>query len=322
MAEHFTLEGRVRDPSDSDAEPITRHRPRWGAEGPLSRLPRLALLFPALLLGCPTGDDDTSGDDDTTAPDPDDDDSADGGIVGGVQLMEMATDNPPGGFSPSLWIWGIYDRPLVGQIFGVVAEMMWEVTLAEGDCVYLDAMVPGFCDPPCENTQYCTGDGECEEWPAYRPAGELTIGGLTQPLALTPHDSGFYLMADLPTDLFDEGATVTLTAAGGETPAFETLAVAPPMLVPEIPCELDLAEGDDLVLTWDPDDGGATIRWACLAAARSPSRAAWTMSMINCGAKPAKPTSAPSAASSSVGSRYSSWQVMIETCGAASFIFS
>lgn len=234
------------------------------------------LLSFALLIaigGCPVeeadddgsvvSDDDVTGDDDS-APGDDDDD---GGIVGGVQVMEVNTDNPPGGASSTGWVWGIYDRPMVGQLFGVVAEMMWEVTLAEGDCVYLDQMIPGFCDPPCAFEEYCTPDNECGPWPVYRPAGEMTLDGLNVPLTLTPSEGGFYILGTgLPEDLFDAGATVTLTAEGDETPAFAVSTTAPPPLEPEIPCELDLEEGEDLVITWVPDDGGATIRWEMISA--------------------------------------------------------
>ena len=225
-----------------------------------------AVLLLAVLLGCPTGGDDDSNDDDTADDDTADDDSDEGGVVGGVQVMEMVTDNPPGGTSPSMWVWGIFDRPMVGQILGVVAEMMWEPTIVEGDCVYLEAMIPGFCDPPCEFEDYCTPDGVCEPWPSYRQAGVMTLEGLTETLTLTPHESGFYLATDLPADLFETGATVTLLAEGGETPAFEIATLAPPPLEPGLDCQPDLPQGHDLVVTWDADGGDATIRWEMISA--------------------------------------------------------
>ena len=101
---------------------------------------------------------------------------------------------------------------------------MTEPTLVAGDCVYLDADLPGFCDPPCGPAEMCTSEDECVSFPEYRPAGVMTLEGLAVPFTLTPNQLGSYdLEPAVPPDLFAPGGTAVLDVnqqqAGGLLPA-------------------------------------------------------------------------------------------------------
>jgi hypothetical protein len=186
------------------------------------------------------------------------------GLRGGVQLLEMQSDQAEG-VSPAAWVWGLYDRPMVGQIFGVVWSFHWEIALEEGECAFVDVMREGTCDPACATDQYCSREDRCEPWPTFAPAGDLTLSGLTEPLTLTPTERGEYLAVDLPDDLFDPGAAVTLRAEGGATPAFEVAATAPAPGAESPDCGLAWTAGEPLTITWTPGSDDARVRWEMIS---------------------------------------------------------
>ncbi len=233
----------------------------------MTRVLAMMLLWLPLLASC-AGDE--PADDDSAAPADDDDSAPDGGeLVGGVYIQETVNDGAGGVPSTFVWPWGIYDRPFPGNELGVVwGPYQLEQTLAEGDCVYLAAWSPGFCDPPCEFDEYCSNDDTCEPWPVYRDAGVMTVTGLSEPLTISPSATGFYMTdwACCPDDLFEPGDTISVSAEGNQTPAFEVAATAVAPLGPELDCDMSLSGDADLVITWEPADGGDTIRWEMVAA--------------------------------------------------------
>jgi hypothetical protein len=184
------------------------------------------------------------------------------GLRGGLQLIEYGGDPAS---STAAWAWGPYDRPMVGQVFGVVWSFHWEISLTEGECGFLSAMVEGTCEPGCADTQYCSHEDVCEEWPTYAPAGAWTLEGLTGTLEFTLTDRGEYLATDFPDDLFDPGATVTLNAAGGQTPAFAVSAVAPAAPSEDPDPDLAWTPGEPLEITWTPGEDGAQVRWEMIS---------------------------------------------------------
>lgn len=215
---------------------------------------RLVLLLATTLAGCsrPVDDTDTQ---DTAEPE---------GVVGGVQLLEWRADSPEPWSDGSVWVWGLYDRPLLGQIFGVVAEWAWEVVLSEGECVYLDQILYT-CDPACESDELCVADGVCQEWPQLAPAGDIEVTGLRQDLTLVPMGQGWYSTEqEIGDDLFDAGATIEAVAEGDQTPAFTVQATAPAPFTEPLSCDFDLPDGDYEV-KWTPA-GGQRVRWEMVSA--------------------------------------------------------
>jgi len=221
----------------------------------------LALAWLAAMLGCPAPMDD----DDTTGPPPDDDDTTagdDAGLLGQVRVLHWHVDSEYGESQPLVWMWGIYDAPFPGEALGVIALESWEVVAQAGDCVYIDRVDPGLCDPPCPGGTLCTTEGACEPLPGLQPAGELILTGLGSDLSLSPDELGYYHLEGTPgLPLFTADATVGLVAAGGATPGFDVSVEGVEDLLSAVPCELELTPGTALDLEWSPASGGATIRW-------------------------------------------------------------
>ncbi len=227
----------------------------------------LALMMPCAA-SCPGEGPD---DDDSSAVADDDDDAspADGPLVGGVLIQEIVSDGSGGEPWAFVWPWGIYDQPFPGNELGVVwGPYGLMPTMVEGDCTYMGGLVPGFCDPPCEFDEYCSAEDTCEPWPVYRDAGVMTVAGLKEALTITPGASGFYMVdwECCPEDLFDGGDTVTLSAEGNETPAFEVSAVAVDALEPALDCDMALSGEEDLTITWTPAGPASVVRWEMVAA--------------------------------------------------------
>jgi len=220
----------------------------------------LALLL--AFAGCPAGDDDDDsapGDDDTA--DDDTGEPADG-RVGQVRLFHWQVDSEFGDVRSVVSMWGIYDAPFPGEALGVVSMEAWEVVAEAGDCVYIDRIDPGLCEPPCPGGEICDHGGECVPLPSLQPAGTLTVDGLRESVVLEPDDLGYYHLEGSPGfPLFDADATVTLTAAGGATAGFQVEVGAVEDLASAVPCELQLAAGQPLEVSWEPGNGAATVRW-------------------------------------------------------------
>lgn len=190
----------------------------------------------------------------------------DGAVIGGLRVNEIDVDSAPNSTMNVFEIWGLYDRPFALQIFGVVREGMWQVALREGACVYLTEIMPGFCTPGCTTEQYCDVDDVCQPYPLQQSAGPMTLTGLTSTVTLTPTGDGNYDTSGTPTaNMFEPGATVTLTAAGADLPAFTVSTTAPVHLTPAIPCPVEPVAGQDLIVTWDAGDGDL-VRWEMISA--------------------------------------------------------
>ncbi|MFO0618925.1 MAG: hypothetical protein U0414_40425 [Polyangiaceae bacterium] len=97
---------------------------------------------------------------------------------------------------------------------------------------------------------------------AFHSAGDISIAGGTESLLLHPDRKHEYPKAvDDDADLFAPGDTITLRAAGGDVPAFESIRTAPSPIdlrTPENPggAPLPIDRSQDLVLTWDGGEFG------------------------------------------------------------------
>ena len=231
-----------------------------------------------LSVGCPTGgivsvDDDATGDDDTTDDDDDtgDDDDADGGLLARISVIE-STEHGSGTESSSVRMWGIYDSPWAD---GVVPDWwagcsgegdtgVWVRRESAGDCwLAVTRTCDGDCVPPCEEEEYCTPTSVCEPIPELRDAGVLAIDGLSVQASLTPTENGRYSpLYGLPSDLYQPGDVITLTAEGGDTPAFSASAMGVDELEAELPCGQIPEPEQDLTVTWTPGGAAAVrVRW-------------------------------------------------------------
>jgi hypothetical protein len=105
-----------------------------------------------------------------------------------------------------------------------------------GDCVLLIPSVP-FCNPTCGSEAACvaintkSNAGACVAFPRARDAGKVTFTGLmtepgSAPTVIPPDQSKNYVPnADIKLSYppFQEGAVVTMTAAGAEVPTFTVM---------------------------------------------------------------------------------------------------
>jgi hypothetical protein len=221
-------------------------------------------------LGCPDDppaddDDTTAGDDDDVADDDDDvaddDDTVDiEGIIGGVQVNDR-TDATSDGGAPvethSALVWGFYEQPWPGEIFGMVYSPMdgatsWEVEAEaeDGECGWL-SFERAVCDPPCDYFgEYCDpGDGVCEEYPEFAPAGSLSLQGLNLSL---DWDSDPYWPQEVPAGSISPGEILDLSASGAATPTFSVSATAVAPLQHDMACDPAqlFSPGEDFEVTW------------------------------------------------------------------------
>jgi hypothetical protein len=125
---------------------------------------------------------------------------------------------------------------------------------SQGDCTVFRRPSPSLCDPPCTDA-VCTAPDTCTPYAQNASAGRITVGGLRAPLAFVPGQFGYMPEPQPPGDLFDPGASISVSAAGDVTPAFAVELTAPPPL--EAPFQnLTLTDGVDATITWTAGAGG------------------------------------------------------------------
>lgn len=153
----------------------------------------------------------------------------------------------------------------VPTISGSIAATPWtgfhEIAAEEGFCRLL-TYEQGFCRG-CDGV--CRSDDTCAPWPVYLSAGQVDATGLTGEveIALAEVNQTYYAV-DLPADLFDDDAEITLSAAGDQVPAFALTAGGVRPIEPDLAGaesdELHLVDGGDVVLSWDDSEPGARVR--------------------------------------------------------------
>ena len=87
------------------------------------------------------------------------------------------------------------------------------------DCTVFRRPSPALCDPPCSDG-VCTAPDTCTPYAQNASAGVITVGGLRAPLTFVPGNFGYTPQPAPPADLFDPGATISVSAPGDVTPAF------------------------------------------------------------------------------------------------------
>ena len=131
---------------------------------------------------------------------------------------------------------------------------LWEKPQTEGDCTLSTPRAP-FCSTPCGGSAACIADDTCLAYPTARSVGTVTVTGVraadgsSSPFELSLTNNNYQALAPLAYPPFAEGDAVTLTAGGGELPAFtlSSTGIAPLALTST---QLALKSGQAFPLTW------------------------------------------------------------------------
>lgn len=133
------------------------------------------------------------------------------------------------------------------------------VIARDGDCAVYRRPAPSLCEGSCDGV--CE-DGVCRPWPTPRSAGTITVTGLHQALAFEPSAFGYTPTPAPPDELFADGATIGVAAAGAAVGGFAVELTGPAQLVAPFQ-NLTLVDGQPATVTWTAA-GSGTIQVALL----------------------------------------------------------
>jgi hypothetical protein len=149
--------------------------------------------------------------------------------------------------------------PPVASVSGSVKDgpaldlVIWNQAGKDGACTLYKPTVP-FCATPCGGDAACVADDTCKPYPTAKDVGTVTLAGVKTAAAatsveLTNVNNAYQTATSLMYPPFDEGADVSIMAAGGPYGAFtiHAKAIAPLVLGPET---LPVEAGKALALTW------------------------------------------------------------------------
>jgi len=232
----------------------------------------LVAALALLLAGCPSDDDDDAADDDTGDDDTADDDTGDDDTADDDTGDDDTTAGC--GFSdPEAARLEVGETYIDGggwsaRVGGTVFDGPWPTyhvaQIEQGACRYLE-FVQGFCDPPCDNFQFCNHLDECEDYPSGLSGGTLTFTGLGDDIVIPPDEwnVGYYWGPwDLPGDIFDEGDPIGASLTGADFPAVTLEAEGVAAMDTDIADALwPMVDGQDAEITWTPGtDPEACVR--------------------------------------------------------------
>lgn len=132
----------------------------------------------------------------------------------------------------------------------VIPANVRAVTAESGRCKLLQGRSL-FCDPACGASQTCGEAGVCIAFPTAKSVGAVTVSGLSTALTIMPTAVNFYSngATTIPHPGFAPGAAISVSAAGGQLPAFALAGVGV--------AELALST-DDIVVARDQP---VSLRW-------------------------------------------------------------
>lgn len=146
-----------------------------------------------------------------------------------------------------------------GSFLGVFASItdgperpVPSVIARDGDCAVYRRPAPSLCEGGCDGV--CE-DGTCRPWPAPRSAGTITVTGLRQALAFEPSAFGYTPSPPPPDELFADGATIGVSAAGAAVGGFSVALTGPAQLVAPFQ-NLTLVDGEPATVTWTAAGSG------------------------------------------------------------------
>jgi hypothetical protein len=131
-----------------------------------------------------------------------------------------------------------------------------------GACRLYRAVEIAPCTPACadDGSEYCSLEGQCVPFPQRVSAGTITVSGVAGgPYVIPVGEQSWYAAPETPPTLFTPGAAITVSASGGDVPAFEAHLTGVGLLQAPIDGALTLLDGADQNVTWSPADDGSTV---------------------------------------------------------------
>jgi hypothetical protein len=167
-------------------------------------------------------------------------------VIGRIEIVEDPTQQ--------------YSRLAVTLRAGALPTTQ-QIVATSGDCSVLDGapMNNWECSPECTWGEQSCVNGECVDWPAMAPTGDVTITGLLPgAVTLEELDLGYYgTPGGYDGDLFGAGDPIRVTSAGGATPALDLSAVGVEDLEITVPT---LVPGEPMTLTWTPSSSPSHVQ--------------------------------------------------------------
>jgi hypothetical protein len=140
-------------------------------------------------------------------------------------------------------------------------NLVWDSEQTSGDCALLVPRIP-FCETPCPNSEICVEENTCRGTSSAIDVGTVTVTGVLhagagEAVTLKSILKNYQTPATVTWDFpgVTPGASVALSASGGDVAAFEINALGvSPLVVTSPPPELG---GDTPIdLTWEPEVSG------------------------------------------------------------------
>jgi hypothetical protein len=129
--------------------------------------------------------------------------------------------------------------------------------VSEGGCTTYRFSRHSCISPACTGAEKCAGPNDCRATPDLVSVGAVTVSGVgPTPLSLAAINNNYQYPADIEYPGFEDGASLSLSAAGGFYPAFtvETTGIAPVTLSAT---SFELASGVPLLVEWEPGANAA-----------------------------------------------------------------
>lgn len=147
---------------------------------------------------------------------------------------------------------------VAGSAFAAERTRFHTESAREGSCRSL-TYEAAFCQPFCDGV--CLPGNVCDPFPTFESVGRVTLSGLRARVTITEFDGRYSADSATDNDVFDAGDAIELVAAGaGGAAGFSLSARGVAPLVTSIGDALELTDGADATVSWDPVGDGDRVR--------------------------------------------------------------
>jgi hypothetical protein len=149
---------------------------------------------------------------------------------------------------------------ITGKVKNGVVPSTIETEVAHSGQCKLMRQNKTFCDPACAINLVCDTNGQCIAEPASQSVGTVSVTGLAQAVEIPATAPAYsYDKTSLPALVAEPGASIQLTATGGDMSGFQLYGkgVKPLVISDSV---WNITAGQATTIRWEPDSvSGATI---------------------------------------------------------------